>query len=122
MIMDYKKFLSYFAKLCLGIFIIGGLYTILKPKTKNVTDYKLADGLLYTGKLYRGKFQGKGVLKTKEGLYKGDFKKGRLVGEGVYIGDSYYYIKDKKEVKIKYNDGRVYKKVNGKWEEEKNAN
>ncbi|KWZ76748.1 hypothetical protein [Anaerococcus tetradius] len=122
MIMDYKKFLSYFSKLCLGIFIIGGLYTILKPKTKNVTNYKLADGLLYTGKLYRGKFQGKGVLKTKEGLYKGDFKKGRLVGEGVYIGDSYYYIKDKKEVKIKYNDGRVYKKVNGKWEEEKNAN
>lgn len=122
MIMDYKKFLSYFAKFCLGIFILGGLYTIFKPKTKKVIEYKLADDLIYTGKLYRGKFQGKGVLKTKDGLYKGDFDKGRLVGDGIFIGDCYYYIKDNKEVKIKYNDGRVYKKVNGKWEEENNEN
>lgn len=120
--MEYKKFLEYFAKFSLGVFILGGIYTIGRPKTKSVTNYKLTDDISYTGDLDQGKFQGKGVLKAKEGIYKGDFDKGRIGKNGVYIGDNFYYIKENGQVKIKFNDGRIYKKKDGKWEEVEDEN
>ena len=120
--MEYKKFLEYFAKFSLGVFILGGIYTIGRPKRQSVTDYKLTEDISYTGDLYQGKFQGKGVLAAKEGIYKGDFDKGRIGKNGVYIGDNFYYIKENGQVKIKFNDGRIYKKANGKWEEVEDEN
>ena len=120
--MEYKKFLEYFAKFSLGVFILGGIYTIGRPKRQSVTDYKLTEDISYTGDLYQGKFQGKGVLAAKEGIYNGDFDKGRIGKNGVYIGDNFYYIKENGQVKIKFNDGRIYKKKDGKWEEVEDEN
>ena len=51
-----------------------------------------------------------------------DFDKGRIGKDGVYIGDNFYYIKEKGQVKIKFNDGRIYKKKDGKWEEVEDEN
>ncbi|EGC82869.1 hypothetical protein [Anaerococcus prevotii] len=115
--MDYKKFMEYFAKFSLGLMIVAGMYILIKPATKKVTSYKVNEDMTYTGKLVHGKFEGNGVLATKDGLYKGDFSNGRFVNDGIFIGKDYYYIKKDDTVTIKYNNGRVFVKEKDKWKE-----
>ncbi|WP_311537603.1 hypothetical protein [uncultured Anaerococcus sp.] len=115
--MDYKKYLSYLASLCLGLVVIGLIYSFAKPKTKSVANYKINEDLTYTGMIYKDKFQGEGVLKTKDGLLKASFDEGRPVGDFAYKASDYYYFKVKDQVIIKFKDGKTYKKADGKWEE-----
>lgn len=115
--MDYKKFMEYFAKFSLGLMIVAGMYILVKPATKKVTSYKVNEDMAYTGKLVHGKFEGSGVLATKDGLYKGDFSNGRFTKDGTFIGKDYYYIKKGDTVTIKYNNGRVFVKEKDKWKE-----
>lgn len=115
--MTYENFYKYFAKFSLGLMILGGIYILVKPSSKNVKSYQVDDNLTYTGKLVHGKFEGKGALSSRDGLYKGDFASGRFTKDGIFIGKDYYYIKENGQVKIKFNNGRVFIKNKDQWEE-----
>lgn len=114
--MDYDKFIKNLGKAYL-VMVAFAIIFLLRGRTSTVKDYKLNDGLTYTGQMERKKFQGQGSLLTKDGLYKGNFEDGLIKGDGVFIGDNYYYMRKGKDTYIKYNDGRIFVKDKDKWEQ-----
>lgn len=114
--MNYDKFLKNLAKAYLVMMVFAIIF-LFRGRQSKVKDYKLSEDITYSGEMDGNKFYGQGTLLTKDGLYKGNFKDGLIEGDGVYIGDDYYYIRKGKDTYIKYNDGRIFRKDKDKWEQ-----
>lgn len=80
------------------------------------------DGMEYEGEYLDGKRHGLGLLRTKDGVYEGSFRLGKIHGKGVFkFGNGNVYKgkwKDNKmhgKGKFRWNDGREYV---GNWKED----
>ena len=119
--MDNKKFNSFFAYFVGILMVISFIYILFLLKPKKVSNYKVAKDIRYSGEIVKNKLNGKGELTTPEGKYIGEFKNSRFDGLGKFVGDDFTYFskfnknKANKDIKIKLNDGYIYKKVKNGW-------
>lgn len=119
--MDNKKFNSFFAYFVGILMVISFIYILFLLKPKKVSNYKVAKDITYKGEISKNKLNGKGEITSPEGKYIGEFKNSRFDGLGKFVGDDFTYFskfnKDKanKNIKIKLNDGYIYKKVKNGW-------
>lgn len=119
--MDNKKFNSFFAYFVGILMVISFIYILFLLKPKKVSNYKVAKDIRYSGEIVKNKLNGKGNLTTPEGKYIGEFKDSRFDEVGKFVGNDFTYFskfnknKANKDIKIKLNDGYIYKKVKNGW-------
>ena len=121
--MDNKKFLSYMS-IGLGFFMVLAIFYIISATSKKeVTDYRLDDGLYYTGAINKNKLEGKASLKSTDGNFTGAFNNGRFDGPGLFKAEDFAYMatfdrkKGNSNTTIFLEDGTTYRKIDGKWKE-----
>ena len=126
--MDNKKFLSSMAVGLAVVMFFSIFYIIFINSKKEVENYKLDEGLYYTGFIERNKFEGKGNLESTDGIYIGNFENGRFKGPGLFKGKDYTYManfnknKGNSNIHINLNNGNSYTKTDGKWQEMSDSN
>lgn len=77
-----KVYLESAAVLFIGVMAI---VSCLPAKQQHVTQHSIGKHMQYTGTLRKGKGEGKGILSTNEGTYKGTFSNGRFHGKGQFV-------------------------------------
>lgn len=119
--MEKKKFNCIFAYIVGAFMVISFFYILFLLKPKQVSNYKPTKDITYNGKILKNKLNGKGELKSPEGKYIGEFKDSRFDGLGKFVSDDFVYYskfnknKANKDIKIKLNDGYIYKRVKNGW-------
>lgn len=119
--MEKKKFNCIFAYIVGAFMVISFFYILFLLKPKQVSNYKPTKDITYNGKILKNKLNGKGELKSPEGKYIGEFKDSRFDGLGKFVSDDFVYYskfnknRANKDIKIKLNDGYIYKRVKNGW-------
>lgn len=120
--MRRNLFLTIYQIVLLLMMLICIFFLILPQKDVQVENYPFQNEMIYSGMLHQQKFSGEGTLKYEDnGIYKGSFNDGRMVGEGEFIANEWSYEatflpgEPNRDIVIKNEKNEMWSMKDGKW-------